>query len=250
VSNHKPFISTHIPNRRPDAEKLVGECFHVVTEVARSFRNRLPASVDLDDLVGDGSVGLIEAAQRFNPRKGASFKTFAKYRIRGAIADGLRRVDRVSRHLRQQQRAAERAIATLRTLLGRSPTEEEIAVRLGLSLANWQRQRRDLHAAGCQLPGEATPDTAPTLPENLPGVFADPEEAAAFAQLSTRLGAALQDLPPRHRAVVCLYYVRRWTMREIGTCLGVTEGRVCQIHTRALAELRMRLSSSGFRCAA
>lgn len=250
MSEHKPFNGVHVPHRHPSAEELAGECFHLVTEVARGFRNRLPTNVDLDDLVGDGSIGLIEAAQRFNPRKGTSFKTFAKYRIRGAIADGLRRVDRVSRHLRQQQRAAERAIATLRTLLGRSPTEEEIAVKLGLSLASWQKQRSDLHAAGCLLPGEATPDTAPTLPENLPGVFADPEESAAFAQLGTRLGAVLQDLPPRHRAVVCLYYVRGWTMREIGTCLGVTEGRVCQIHTRALAELRLRLSSSGFRCAA
>ena len=234
---------------RLSAEELVRESLYLVTDVVRSFQRRLPANVELDDLVSDGRLGLIEAAQRFDPQRGASFGTFATYRIHGRILDGLRTLDGVPLSVRRQQQAAKRAIATAMIALGRSPTEEEIAVRMGLSLADWQTLRRNVHATGCQLPGDVTPDAAKTLVENLPGASADPEQSAARAELGYRLAAAVGNLRPKSRAVVCLYYVRGWTMAEIGTRIGVSKSRVRQIRTDALGRLRARLSP-GFRGAA
>ena len=117
--------------------------------IARSFQKRLPASVDFDDLVGAGNLGLVEAARRFNPAQGASFATFAQHRIRGAITDSLRRLDPVSRSLRSQQKGAERATTELMANLGRCPTEAETAKRLRLSLRCWRRLRWKLYTAGC-----------------------------------------------------------------------------------------------------
>jgi RNA polymerase sigma factor FliA len=246
VSKHKATGHCRVSSNRARVEELAGEHLHLVSEVARCFRNRLPASVDYNDLIGDGSVGLVEAAQRFSPRRGRSFSTFARYRIRGAIADGLRKRDTVSRDLRRQQKTAERAIATLMTALDRFPTEEETARRLGISVDEWRKRRHDLCAAGCLSPGDAGTDTAAVLPENLPDHSADTERSAALAELRSRLSAALWLLPPRHRAVVCLYYLRDWTMSQIAMRLGVTEGRVSQIHRQALMELRASLSLAEF----
>jgi RNA polymerase sigma factor for flagellar operon FliA len=162
------------------------------------------------------------------------------------MVDGLRRRDSMSRDLRGQQKAAERAITTAMTALGRCPPEKEIARRLGISVVKWEKRRRDLYAAGCLLPGDGGTDTAAVLPENLPDHSADPERSAALAELRSRLSAALWLLPPRHHAVVCLYHLHGWTMSQIAARLGITEGRVSQIHTHALAKLRASLSLAGF----
>jgi len=243
VSNRKPPNPALFALDRSRAVELPTKFLELATDVARYVRKRLPFHAELDDLVGDANVGLMEATQRFNPFLGTPFSAFAKHRIRGAVADGLRRLDRVSRHLRIQQLAAERAIASAGTAFGRSPTQEEIAAKLGLSLDRWNQVRYDLSASGCQLLGCAMPNSVPTIPENIPSKGADPEESAALAERRSWLTAALRHLPARHRAVVCLYYARGWTMREIGAKLLVTESRVSQIHTQAIEELQARLSS-------
>jgi RNA polymerase sigma factor for flagellar operon FliA len=132
------------------------------------------------------------------------------------------------------------------TALDRFPTEEETARKLGISVEKWRKRRRDLCAAGCRLPGDAALDAMAELPEHLSDPSADPERSAALAELRSSLSATLRLLPQRHRTVVCLYHLNDWTMSQIATRLGVSEGRVSQIHSQALAKLRARLSLAGF----
>ena len=141
-------ITGGIPAARASPDELAERYLSLVIPIARSFQKRLPSSVDFDDLVGAGNLGLVEAARRFDPAKGASFGAFAKHRIRGAIIDSLRRIDPVSRTLRSQQKGAERATTELMANLGRCPTEAETARRLHLSLRCWRRLRWKLYTAG------------------------------------------------------------------------------------------------------
>src|SRR3989454_12558747 len=142
-------MTGEMPAAGASPDELAERYLSLVIPIARSFQKRLPASVDFDDLVGAGHLGLVEAARRFDPAKGASFGAFAQHRIRGAITDSLRRLDPVSRCLRSQQKTAERATTELMTHLGRCPTEAETARRLRLSLRRWRRLRWKLYTAGC-----------------------------------------------------------------------------------------------------
>src|SRR5438128_298652 len=170
-------ITGGMPAAGASPDELAERYLGLVIPIARSFQKRLPASVDFDDLVGAGNLGLVEAARRFNPAQGASFGAFARHRIRGAITDSLRRLDPVSRCLRSQQKTAERATTELMTNLGRCPTEAETARRLHLSLQRWRRLRSKLYTAGC--PVDSYPmhgALAQADPEKLPGTWADPEQ--------------------------------------------------------------------------
>src|SRR5438445_10286420 len=168
-----------IPAARASPDELAERYLSLVIPIARSFQKRLPSSVDFDDLVGAGNLGLVEAARRFNPAQGTSFGAFAQHRIRGAITDSLRRLDPISRCLRSQQKTAERATTELTTNLGRCPTEAETARRLHLSLRCWRRLRWKLYTAGCPVDGyPMNGAVAPADPEKLPGTWADPEQLA------------------------------------------------------------------------
>jgi RNA polymerase sigma factor for flagellar operon FliA len=231
-----------IPAVRASPEELAERYLSLVIPIARSFHKRLPASVDFDDLVGAGNLGLVEAARRFDPAQGTSFGTFAQHRIRGAITDTLRRLDPVSRCLRSQQKTAERATAELMTNLGRCPTEAETASRLRLSLGRWRRLRSKLYTAGC--PVDSYPmngASAQTDPDKLPGTRADPEQLAGRAETRQILDRAIRTLPTRHRHVLQLYDFEEWTMKQIGIRLGVDESRVSQIRAAALARLQVEL---------
>src|SRR5207244_8747647 len=184
VSQHKRQpISGEMPAARASPEELAERYLSLVIPIARSFQKRLPSSVDFDDLVGAGNLGLVEVARRFTPTQGASFGAFAQHRIRGAITDSLRRIDPVSRCLRSQQKTAERATTELIANLGRCPTEAETARRLHLSLRRWRRLRWKLYTAGCpvdsyrinEVPAQADPD-------KLPGTWADPERLAQVVE--------------------------------------------------------------------
>ena len=235
-------ITGGIPAARASPEELAERYLSLVIPIARSFQKRLPSSVDFDDLVGAGNLGLVEAARRFDPAQGASFGAFAQHRIRGAITDSLRRIDPVSRCLRSQQKRAEGATTELMTNLGRCPTEAETARRLRLSLGRWRRLRWKLYEAGC--PVDSYPmngAVAPADPDKLPGTWADPEQMADLAETSRILDTAIRALPTRHRHVLRLYDFEDWTMKQIGLRLGVDESRVSQIRAAALARLRVEL---------
>src|SRR3989475_1851746 len=193
-------ITGGMPAARAAADELAQRYLSLVIPIARSFQKRLPASVDFDDLVGAGNLGLVEAARRFDPARGASFGAFAQHRIRGAITDSLRRIDPVSRCLRSQQKTAERATTELMTNLGRCPTEAETARRLHLSLRRWRRLRWKLYAAGCSVDSYPIHGAlAPADPDKLPGTGADPEQLAGMAETRQILDRAISILPTRHR---------------------------------------------------
>src|SRR5438093_9510416 len=236
-------VTGGIPAARASPDELAERYLSLVIPIARSFQKRLPSSVDFDDLVGAGNLGLVEAARRFNPAQGASFGAFAQYHIRGAITDSLRQIDPVSRCLRSQQKTAERATTELRTQLGRCPTEAETARRLHLSLRCWRRLRWKLYTAGC--PVDSYPmhgSLAQADPEKLPGTWADPEQLAGLAETRQILDRAISTLPARHRRILQLYDFEEWTMKQIGVRLGVDESRVSQIRAAALARLQVQLA--------
>jgi RNA polymerase sigma factor for flagellar operon FliA len=208
----------------------------LVRQVASAIAARLPGHISHRELIGWGNVGLVDAARRFDPAK-SNFTTFAKYRIRGAILDGLRAEDSVSRTHRQRFRRAQRTIDLLAFSLGRQPDEEEAARANGLTLSEWQELRArfgrmGLTSRSSQLHAEV---------DALPGTFPDGYEAALVAELRSMLDRAIGTLPHRYRTVILLYYRRDLTMREIAGELGVNESRVSQIHHAALGRLRREL---------
>ena len=236
-------ITGGMPAAGASPDELAERYLGLVIPIARSFQKRLPSSVDFDDLVGAGNLGLVEAARRFNPAQGTSFAAFAQHRIRGAITDSLRRIDPVSHSLRSQQKRAERATTELMTNLGRCPTEAETARRLRLSLRRWRRLRWELYQAGCPVNSHPMHGAlAQADPNQLPGTWADPEQLAGMAETRQILDRAISTLPTRHRHVLRLYDYEEWTMKQIGIRLGVDESRVSQIRAAALVRLQVQLT--------
>jgi RNA polymerase sigma factor FliA len=232
-----------IPAARASPDELAERYLGLVIAIARNIQSRLPSSVDFDDLVGAGNLGLVEATRRFDPARGTSFGAFAKHRIRGAITDSLRQIDPVSRCLRFQQKRAERATTELMTSLGCHPTEAETARRLHVSLRRWRRLRWELSEAGCPVNGDPMNGAvAPADADKLPGTWADPERLTELAETRQILGRAMKTLPARYRHVLHLYDFEEWTMKQIGIRLGVDQSRVSQIRAAALARLQVQLA--------
>jgi len=223
---------------RASPDELAERHLSLVFHVARDFQRRLPPSVSFGDLVGAGNLGLVEATRRFDPAKGASFATFARHRIRGAITDSLRRLDPVSRRLRSFQKVAKQAADTLTVTLGRAPNDAEIAARVGLPACRFKRLSRDLHEAGCSVDGAAPAETTLTPLDRRPAECDDPQRLAEWAELRTTMNGALRTLPRRDQTVIRWRHFDGWTMKRIAARLGVSESRVSQIHSGAMRRLK------------
>lgn len=215
----------------------------LVKFVAGRVGSGLPRSVDQNDLVSYGIFGLIDAIDKFEPERGFKFETYAIPRIRGAILDELRALDWVPRSVRSRAREIERTIVELEHKLGRTPSDDEIAAAMDVPVD----QLRD-HLGEISLTGFVALDESPghndaaSLGERLPdprGI--SPEAAFADVENKRILADAINRLPERDRLVLTLYYYEGLTLAEIGTVLGVTESRVCQIHTKSVMSLRHRL---------
>jgi len=218
----------------------------LVLRLAHHLMARLPASVDIDDLIQVGMIGLNEALSRFDPAQGVQFETFASQRIRGAMLDELRDGDWLSRSSRKQQKDIEAAVQRLEQRLQRAPRESEIAQELGLSLPEYQeilgRVRGTQLVYLEDLSGSGEEGGEQYLDRHLP---AD-EQANPHALLSDqRMRAALVDginkLPEREQYVMSMYYEHDMNLKEIAAVLGVTESRVSQLHSQSIARLRARL---------
>jgi RNA polymerase sigma factor for flagellar operon FliA len=217
----------------------------IVRFIARRIHERLPQHVPIDDLYSAGVLGLLDAFGRFDPSKQVLFRTYAQFRIRGAILDSLRTLDWSPRELRRKGRAVERAIETLIAHFHRSPTDIEIAQKLNISLAAYQQllgelkglEIGSLHADRSEDSDEEAMDLIPGRPDD------DPLFRYLDGEMRQRLTTAINDLPERERLVMNLYYYEETTMKEIGLILGVVESRVSQIHASAVLHLRARLSS-------
>lgn len=226
-----------------DREYLVTECLPLVKFIAHRIGARLPAHVEVDDLIHSGILGLMDAIKKFEPGRNVKFKTYAEQRIKGAILDGLRDLDWVPRSLRRKKKDIENAYHILEQQFGRAATDEEVAAQLGIPLEELYKNLDDLKGVNLGTFVEAGEDGEG---EGLIGIVPDPDAEDPQLLLQTRelkaiLKQAIDRLPTKERFVVQLYYFDELTMKEIGTLLNITESRVSQLHTKSMLRLRGKL---------
>jgi RNA polymerase sigma factor for flagellar operon FliA len=226
-----------------EQERVLLEHLPIVRFLARRIHERLPQHVDIEDLVSAGVVGLMDAFSKFNPSKKVQFRSYAQFRIRGAILDSLRTLDWSPRELRRKGRAVEESIRVLTARMGRAPNEGEVAEEMGLGLDEYQQLLGDLKGLEIgTLHMERNEDSGEEELAYIPG---RPEEDPLFrclrGEMEERLAEAITHLPDRERLVMTLYYYEEMTMREIGLALGVVESRVSQVHASAVVHLRAAL---------
>jgi RNA polymerase sigma factor FliA len=214
----------------------------LVKRLAHQMMVKLPASVQVGDIIQAGMIGLLDAIQRYEESQGAQFETYAVQRIRGAMLDELRSGDFLPRSLRKNLRTIEKAISKLEQRLGRPPVEQEIAREMSLTLTDYQQMLQE--ARGYQVVHyddfkdaeddhfleRHGKDESPGLLENM-----------IDAEMRQALIVAIDDLPEREKTVMGLYYEQELNLREIGEVMGVSESRICQLHSQAVARLRGRL---------
>lgn len=222
-------------------EWLVVHYASLVKFVAGRLAAGLPRSVDTGDLVSAGVFGLMNAIDRFEPDRGFKFETYAVPRIRGAILDGLRGLDWVPRSVRSRSRSIQEAITSLEHSLGRAPTEEEIANDLEISVDELNTWLADVASANVGPLDHVVFDS--TVASN--DATSQPDHVMESNELSDVMREEIQKLPAREQSVLVLYYDDGLTLAEIGEALGVTESRVSQIHSKAVLQLRSRLSAAG-----
>ena len=227
-----------------ERDRLLMEHLPTVRYIARRIHERLPQHVELDDLISAGVVGLIDAFAKFDHDKKVQFKSYAQFRIRGAILDSLRTLDWSPRELRRKGRAVEEAIRSVTQRLGRAPAEQEIAGEMELSLEEYQQLLGDLKGLEIgSLHMERSEDSGDEELAYIPG---SPEDDPLFRCLKGEMKQCLIDaidgLPEKERLVLTLYYYEELTMKEIGKTLGVVESRISQIHSSAVLRLRVALA--------
>jgi RNA polymerase sigma factor FliA len=221
-------------------EALLAEHISLVHHVARQIHRRVSSDVELDELVSAGTMGLIEALERFEPTRGLAFSTFAVPRVRGAILDELRRIDHVPSSMRRRTRTLSTAREALRHELGREPVGEEVAEMLGLDLpALWKLEAEAEGTMRVALDGYDTPHAQPMAAEDHGGV----EERITLDQETAILRETILRLSQQERTVLTLYYFEELKLHEIASVLEVTESRVSQIRQKAVTKLRGELSS-------
>ncbi|WP_291994519.1 RNA polymerase sigma factor FliA [Candidatus Accumulibacter sp. ACC003] len=223
-------------------EQLVRRFAPMVKRIACHLMARLPASVQLDDLVQNGMLGLLDAIGRFEAGVGAQFEIYAAQRVRGAMLDGLRENDWLPRSLRRDCRRIEVAIARLEQENGRAPTESELADSLEMPLTDYQKMLQD--ARGHQLvylEDLVAEDGDDFLARHRVEGDSDPAKLFDGERARLALAQAIAVLPEREKLMMALYYEQDLNLREIGEVMGVSESRVCQLHSQAVARLRARL---------
>jgi RNA polymerase sigma factor for flagellar operon FliA len=238
-----PPVAAAAPMLTGEQERVLLEHLPIVRFLARRIHERLPQHVDIEDLVSAGVVGLMDAFAKFDPAKKVQFRSYAQFRIRGAILDSLRTLDWSPRELRRKGRAVEEAIRVLTARLGHAPGEPEVAVEMGLGLEEYQQLLGDLkgleigtlHMERNEDSGEEELAYVPSRSEE------DPLFCCLRGELEDRLADGIAHLPDRERLVMTLYYYEEMTMREIGLALGVVESRVSQVHASAVLHLRVAL---------
>lgn len=224
-----------------DRDKLILDHVPLLKHIVGRLAVDLPSSVDRDDLIGYGMIGLVQAADSWEPARGLKFSTFAFARIRGAILDELRRADFLPRGRREKVRELERTAARLEQAAGTAPSPEELAGALGVEL-------EDIDAILLSAKSAATASLDDGPGAEFFGMLSDvrcsdPEGSAERAEMAELLGAAIAELDEPEKTVITLYYGEELLLREIAEVLGVTESRVSQIHTRALYRLNRRLDA-------
>lgn len=227
-----------------DRDAMIRQYSPLVRRLAHHMMAKLPANVQVDDLIQVGLIGLSEALTRYEAAQGVQFETFATQRIRGAMIDELRENDWMSRGSRKSQKEIERALRRLEHQLGRSPTESEIATELGMTLVDYQSLLSKVR--GTQLMyledmNGGSDDEDNFLDRHVSDSSVDPMEMLRDQRLRESLVNAIKTLPEREQYIMSMYYENDMNLKEIAAVLGVTESRVCQLHSQSIARLRAKM---------
>ncbi len=222
-------------------DDLVRKHAPLVKRIAYHLMSRLPPTVQIDDLVQSGMIGLLEAARNYDASQGASFETYAGIRIRGSMLDEIRKGDWAPRSLHRRIREIARVVAEIEHEFGRDARDTEIASRLGMDLNQYYQTVQD-SISHKVFSFEDLPSKDEVLSEGLNGRIAEPLENVEKDMFKEALAQAIASLPERERLVMSLYYKEEMNLRETGEVLGVSESRVCQIHSQALIRLKARMT--------
>ncbi len=224
-----------------DAQKSVAEHAQLVKRLAYQLAARLPSSVQVDDLIQAGMMGLLDALQGYDNNMGAQFETYATQRIRGAMLDELRDADWAPRSVRKQARDIENAIHRLQQQLGQSPTEQQIADAMQVPLGEYQQMLAEAHGHQLVHYEDFENDDGETIGFNLTDTRPTPLQLLQDEGMRDTLVKAIGELPEREKMVMAMYYQEDLNLKEIGAVLGVSESRVCQLHSQAILRLRGKM---------
>jgi RNA polymerase sigma factor for flagellar operon FliA len=236
---NKEMTSANAHLTETDRERIIMEHMPQVRLIARRIHDRVPGNISLEDLISTGIVGLISAIDRYDPTQGVKLKTYAEYKIRGAILDSLRQMDWAPRQQRKRARLIEAAVSQLEQDLRREPTEEELAQHLGISLEEYQEWLSDAHSVNLgslditwEEPGSEAINNISDTEQHWPSRLFEKSE------LNRLLVRAVDRLPYPERTVLSLYYLEELTLREIATVMEIHESRVSQLKSQGILRLR------------
>lgn len=226
-------------------DKLILEYAPLIRFIAQKIAIRLPSNIELDDLISSGVIGLMDAIEKYDPSRDNKFKTYAEFRIRGAILDELRSQDWVPRSVRDKAKLLDRTQADLENELGRAPTEEEVAEKLDISVDDYYDMVNQVKPVSVLSIDEATfsDSDKKSIMNLLEGCkLHNPHVQLNIKSVKEVVAKSIEDLPERQRLVLSLYYYEDLNLKEIGKILRVTESRVSQLHAQAISRLRIKLS--------
>ncbi len=230
-----------------DKSQIIRDHLYLVDILVGRMVTQVPSFMGRDDMKSAGMLGLLDAANRYDPAKNIQFKTFAEYRIRGAILDEMRKLDWFSRSLRDKHNRIGRTIADLEKRLGREPEEHEVAREMGVSLEEYQTTLGEVSHLGCISLNETLDQSGEgrsfldSLVDERENIF--PGSRIEEAQLAAKVAASLALLSKKEQQVIALYYYEELTQKEIAQVLEVSEGRISQLHSQALIKLRLKLEA-------
>jgi RNA polymerase sigma factor for flagellar operon FliA len=226
---------------RLSTQKSVAEHAQLVKRLAYQLAARLPSSVQVDDLIQAGMLGLLDALQGYDDNQGTKFETYATQRIRGAMLDELRNADWAPRSIRKQARDIEWAIHQLQQSLGKAPSEQQIADGLGVLLSEYQQMLSDVHGHQLIHYEDFENDEGESIGFNLTDTRPTPLQVLQDEAMRDTLVKGISELPEREKMVMAMYYQEDLNLKEIGAVLGIGESRVCQLHSQAILRLRGRM---------
>ena len=244
----KPRVVEEIEITTENREEVIIQYSPMIKYVANRIAMRLPPHIEVDDLISVGVLGLMDAITKYDSSRGAKFKTYAEFRVRGAILDELRSMDWVPRSIRQKASKVDKVVQGLQAKLRRTPEDEEVAKEMGLSLDQFHEtlnETKSIPIFSLEDLGIAKESgDQQSLLDCLAGkADADPQTQIRLVELKEIIAKAIDALPEKERLMVSLYYYEELTMKEIGAVLDITESRVSQIHSKAVYRLRTKLKA-------
>lgn len=239
VAKYKAAAGAGLLERNQD--ELVRKQAPLVKRIAYHLMSRLPPTVQIDDLIQSGMIGLLEASKNYDASQGASFETYAGIRIRGAMLDEIRKGDWAPRSLHRKVREISKVVAEIEAETGRDARDSEVASRMNMDLDSYYQTLQDATSHKV-FSFEDLPSKDDVLSEGLYERIPEPSENVEKEKFKNALAQAIASLPERERLVMSLYYREELNLRETGEVMGVSESRVCQIHSQALVRLKARMA--------